>query len=272
MHEVEAALANIRNAWMAGRSALEHCPAEWRGAVEGGGETALAALAGHAAAVLFRTTPSTPLEPPPLLPALALPVMAERLRPVFRRILATKNGAAPLRQLIDLVTARGYGVHPADWLPSPGDDWVPDVYAPWLDWVRAESKAVAEAGGLTVENYSRRAWAERRVALARLRQTDPAAALSIIAAKAAAEPAERRLRLVEVLETRLSEVDASFLEGLANDRSERVQATARTFLARLGRISDGGDLAAELAEMVALGKVGLVNRRSRLVIKQVKTA
>ena len=222
--------------------------------------------------MLFRTTPSTPLEPRPLLPALALPVMAERLRPVFRRILATKNGAAPLRQLIDLVTARGYGVHPADWLPSSGDDWVPDVYAPWLDWVRAESKAVAEAGGLTVENYSRRAWAERRVALARLRQTDPAAALSIIAAKAAAEPAERRLRLVEVLETRLSEADASFLEGLANDRSERVQATARTFLARLGRISDGGDLAAELAEMVALGKVGLVNRRSRLVIKQVKTA
>ena len=33
--ELEASLARVRSAWMAGRSALEHCPAEWRGAVEG---------------------------------------------------------------------------------------------------------------------------------------------------------------------------------------------------------------------------------------------
>ena len=268
MHELEAALARVRSAWMAGRSALEHCPAEWRAAIEGShGEAALAALTGHATSVLFRTAPSSGLEPRPLVPALALPVMAEGLRPAFRRILAAKSGPSIERQLIDLVTARGYGVHPADWLPSPTDDWVPDIYAPWLDWVRTETKATAGQAGLTVENYERWAWAERRVALARLRDADPAAALLIIAAKAASEPAERRVRLLEILETKLSEADAGFLESLAKDRSERVQAMAAAYLARLGRTNDSAELATELAGMVALGKVGLINRRTRLAIK-----
>lgn len=268
MHELEASLARVRSAWMAGRSALEHCPAEWRDAIEGQrGEAALASLTGHATSVLFRYQPSTPLEPRPLLPALALPVMAEGLRPRFRRILSAKNGPSIERPLIDLIAARRYGVHPADWLPAPGDDWVPDIYAPWLDWVRAETGTKGEHAGLTVETYERWSWAERRVALAQLRATDPAAALVIIATKAPTEPAERRVRLLEILGTKLSEADAGFLESLAKDRSERVQAMARAYLARLGRTNDSADLATELAGMVALGKVGLINRRTRLVIK-----
>ncbi|HEX7923090.1 MAG TPA: DUF5691 domain-containing protein [Bradyrhizobium sp.] len=273
MHELEASLARVRGAWMAGRSALEHCPAEWRAAIEGKhGEAALAALTGHATAVLFRSAPSTTLESRPLLPALALPVLAESLRPRFRRILAAKGGSSIERQLIDLVASRGYCVHPADWLPSPQDDWVPDLYAPWLDWVRTETKAKVEQASLTTDNYERWAWAERRVALAQLRVVEPTAALAIIAAKAASEPAERRLRLLEILETKLSDADAAFLESLAGDRSERVQATARAYLARLGRISDTGDLAAELAAMVELGKIGLISRRRRLLIKPLKTS
>jgi len=273
MHELEASLARVRSAWMAGRSALDHCPAEWRAAVEGGhGEAALAALTGHATSVLFRNAPGTTLELRPLLPELALPVMAEDLRPRFRRVLAAKGGPSIERQLIDLVTARGYGVHPADWLPAPGDDWVPDIYAPWLDWVRSETKAAGEHASLTVENYDLWSWAERRVALAQLRVADPAAALAIISAKAASEPAERRVRLLEIIETKLSEADASFLESLAKDRSERVQAMARAYMARLGRTNDSADLASELAAMVELGKVGLINRRRRLVIKSLKTA
>jgi len=273
MHELEASLARVRSAWMAGRSALEHCPAAWRDAVEGRhGEAALASLTGHATSVLFRYQPSTPLEPRPLLPALALPVMAAGLRPRFRRILSAKSGPSIERPLIDLIAARGYGVHPADWLPAPGDDWVPDIYAPWLDWARAETREKGEHAGLTVETYERWSWAERRVALAQLRDTDPAAALAIIAAKAATEPAERRVRLLEILGTKLAEADAGFLEGLVKDRSERVQAMARAYLARLGRSSDSADLATELAGTVALGKVGLINRRTRLAIKSLNNA
>jgi hypothetical protein len=273
MHELEASLARVRSAWMAGRSALEHCPAEWRDAIEGQhGEAALASLTGHATSVLFRCQPGTPLEPRPLLPALASPIMTEGLRPRFRRILLAKDRPLIERHLIDLIAARGYSVHPADWLPSPHDDWIPDRYAPWLDWVRAETRAKGEHAGLTVETYEHWSWAERRVALAQLRGTDPAAALFIIAAKALTEPAERRVRLLEILGTRLSEADAGFLESLAKDRSERVQAMARAYLARLGRSNDGADLATELADTVALGKVGLINRRTRLVIKSLNIA
>ena len=274
MRELEASLARICSAWMAGRSALEHCPEEWRNAVEGQhGEAALASLTGHATWVLFRAAPSTPLEPRPLLPALSLPVMADALRPRFQRILsAQKSGSSIERHLVDLVTARGRSVHPADWMPSPRDDWTPDMYAPWLDWVRTESKAKPADSTLTIESYEHWPWAQRRVALVELRGVDPAAALAIITAKAAAEPAERRARLLEILEVKLSGADAAFLEGLANDRSERVQAMARAYLARLGQTVDAGDLATELTGMLELGKVGLINRRTRLVIKQLKTS
>jgi hypothetical protein len=273
MQELEASLARVRSAWMAGRSALDHCPAEWREAVAGQhGEAGLAALTGHATSVLFRNVPGTALEPRPLLPALALPVIAEPLRPRFRRILTAKGGPSIERHLIDFIAARGYCVHPADWLPSPTDDWVPDLYAPWLDWVRAETTAKADQTALTAETYDRWSWAERRAELARLRLADPTAALSIIAAKAASEPAERRIRLLDILESRLSEADAEFLESLATDRSERVQAMAQAYLARLGKVADTGDLATELADTVTLGKVGLIKRRTRLVIKSLNNS
>ena len=186
--------------------------------------------------------------------------------------MAAQKGSPSLeRPLIDLVTARGYAVHPADWMPSPRDDWAPDVYAPWLDWVRAET-ATTPASAFGLDTYNQWPWAERRVALAALRERDPAAARAIIAAKALAEPAERRLKLVEILETNLSEEDAEFLESLANDRSDRVQALARACLARLGRQGDTAALTAELAEMLEIGKVGLLRRRTQLVIKTLKSA
>src|SRR6202012_4009009 len=129
-------------AWMAGRPASEHCPQEWRGAIEGAdSECALAALAGHATAVLFRPTPSAPPERRPLLPRLGLPPLPEPLRPQGRRWMAAqKRGTLIERQFIDFVAGRGYTLHPADWMPSPRDDWTPVAYAPWVDWIRGEDK------------------------------------------------------------------------------------------------------------------------------------
>ena len=89
MPELALSLAQLRGAWMAGRSALEHCPAEWRDAIglgraestgagaDSDAECALAALAGHATMVLFRPAPAAPLAPRPLLPVLALPTIPE---------------------------------------------------------------------------------------------------------------------------------------------------------------------------------------------------
>lgn len=271
MGDVESSLARIRGAWTAGGSALDHCPAEWRSAVSGdAAECALIALAGHAGAVMFRPAPASPIEPRPLLPALALPVVPEAVRSRLRRVLTRKTTASLERPLVELVSARGFAMHPADWMPSSRDDWAPDLYAPWLDWTSGEDKG-EPVSDLTVETYDQWSWAERRVELAALRRRDPGAARAIIAAKAATEPAERRLKLIELLEANLSTEDGEFLASLANDRSDRVRAVASAYLARIGWQTDLDALATELAEMLEMQKVGLIKRRNQLAIKPLKT-
>jgi hypothetical protein len=183
--------------------------------------------------------------------------------------LAAKGEEARIRGLIGLVAARGYAVHPADWIPGPRDDWAPAIYAPWLAWAACEKPAADR--GFDLETYGDWSWAERRAALGRLRAQDPAAAREIIAAKAASEPAERRLALVQILERRLEDADSPLLERLAEDRADRVQALARRLLARLGRRSGDPALAAELAGMVSFGKVGILRRRFQLALQPLKT-
>jgi hypothetical protein len=271
MGDVESSLARIRSAWTAGGSALDHCPAEWRDAVSGdAAECAMIALAGHAGAVMFRPAPASPIEPRPLLPALPLPIVPEAVRPRLRRALTRKSAASIERPLVELVTARGFAMHPADWMPASRDDWAPDLYAPWLDWISGENRSEA-ASDLTIDTYDQWSWAERRVELAALRRRDPAAARAIIVAKAATEPAERRLKLIELLEANLSPSDGEFLASLANDRSDRVRALASACLARIGWQTDLDALATELAEMIEVQKVGLIKRRTQLSIKPLKT-
>ena len=273
MHDLEAALARLRGAWMAGRSASEYCPPEWRGAIaDGDSEGALAAIAGHAAAVLFHPAPTTPSEPRALLPRLALPTLPEPLRPQARRLMATQKGKAPAeRHVVDFIAARGYVQHPADWMPSARDDWTPDVYAPWLDWIRGEDKPFPPPS-FALETYEQWSPTMRRAALAALRARDPEVARAIVAAKAASEPAERRVTLIESLEIGLSDQDAECLEALANDRSDRVQALARLYLARLGRQADADSLARELADMLEVGKSGMWRRHTQVTIGALKNA
>ena len=277
MLELEQALSQARAAWMAGRSAVGHCPPDWREAIGEGpaGEAALAALVAHATQAVFRPlAPALTLRP--LLPQLPAPQPSPEARSRLRRLLALKGEEAGKRALVRLVAARGHVMHPADWMPGPRDDWAPEVYAPWLAWAASE-KAIARAHTLSgetlsaEETYGDWTWAERRARLAAMRRTDPAAARTIIVAKAGSEPAERRLKLVELLEQGLAAEDVPFLESLASDRSDQVKALARRLLARLGRGVGDGELAAELAGMIELTKVGLIRRRRRLELKGLKT-
>src|SRR5262245_21950290 len=96
MRELEASLAQIRNAWLAGRSALEQAPAQWREVLGDGDELALVALAGHATDVLTRQSPGALLVERPLLPALSAPHIPAALRPRFRRLLATPKNQPSL--------------------------------------------------------------------------------------------------------------------------------------------------------------------------------
>lgn len=256
---------------MSGRGAADYAPAAWRDAVgQGvGSEAALVALAGQALQVLFRPA-APPLTPRALLPTLSSPTPPEATRARIRRILATRRteegGAAPL---VRFLAARGYVMHPADWLPRATDDWTPAVYAPWVAWAASEAKA--SLSSLTADNWDDWPWAERRVALIALRRAEPAAARALIAAKAGGEAAERRLKVLEILEERLSSDDASVLGGFAGDRSERVQALIRRLLARLGQGEGDVSSAQELAAMMELGRVGLIKRRNQLKLRPLKT-
>jgi hypothetical protein len=270
--DLEDALPRLRAAWMAGRSAVDQAPAAWRETLGDGpaAEAALAALAGHALQAVFRPTAPGRLTPRPLLPRLAAPTPSAAARSRIRRLLAGKADEARIRGIVQLAAARGYVLHPADWTPDARDDWAPAVYAPWLAWAASE-RAEAPAGTLTADNYEDWPWAERRAALAALRRNNQAAAGAIVAARAGREPAERRLKLVELLEDGLSATDIPFLESLAGDRSDRVRAEARRLLARLGHGASDAELAAELAGLVEIARVGLIRRRTQLKLVKLKT-
>jgi hypothetical protein len=271
MDELEEALASMQTAWLAGRSALDAVPPAWRNAT-GRDEIAALALAGHAAEVLSYPVPSTVLREIPLLPALAVALLPDAFRGRFRRLLALirKDGALE-SALIAFVLSRGYAAHPADWMPGVRDDWVPDVYGPWLDWVRTDQSRVAPDEIITPDNYDHWSWQDKRRRLADLRISDPAAAREIIAAKAASEPADRRLILAGLLGAGLSELDVPFLEVLAGDRSVRVQALAAGLLGRLGRGAGNTAFAEELAASVELRSAGLLLRRKKLFFVELKT-
>lgn len=272
MPEVESQLARIRAAWMAGRGAADQTPPAWREAVGdgAGAEAALAALTGQALQMLFR--PVAPgLQPRALLPALTAPTPPEAARPRIRRILAARRSEdGGDRSLVLFLAARGYAMHPADWLPRATNDWAPALYAPWLAWAASEI-ATASADALTAETYDSWPWAERRASLVAMRRGDAGGARAIIAARAGAEPAERRLKLLEVLEQGLSADDAPVLETFASDRSDRVQALVRRLLARLGRGAGDPALAQELSAMVELARIGLLKRRTQLKLMPLKT-
>ena len=271
MIDLEDALASMRTAWLAGRPGLEAVPVAWRQAIRGD-EIAALALAGHASEVLACPVPSTALQERALLPRLSMPVLPDAHRGRFRRLLESKRKDALLESaLISFLLTRGYAAHPADWMPDARDDWAPEAYGPWLDWVRADVSRVAQDEIITTENYEQWSWQDRRRALAEMRMSDPVAARDIIAAKAATEPAERRLVLVGLLATGLSANDAQFLEGLAGDRSSRVQALATGLLGRLGHGAGNVVLAAELAASVELRNAGILSRRKRLCFVELKT-
>ncbi len=260
--ELEAALGALRGAWMAGRPAAEVAPAAWCEVAGAGtkGELALAAIAGQALEVAFRLRPASPPEERPPLPRLGLPVLSDGAREVARRLMDSLRTEADKARLIGLLLARGRVMHPADWMPAAGDEWLPDVYGSWLDWLRGA--VASSAPSLTEATWHEWPWRACRAELRRLRRADPAAARALIAARAPSEPAEHRVQILELLADALTEEDASLLAAFANDRSPRAKEIASSLLARLGTGSDEATRAAEqeLAGFFTLRRVLLMQR------------
>ncbi len=269
----------VMTRWTMGGQAAGLAPAPWKDAVGGTdsdeGELRLLALTGQYLGLCVAPTPATTLTKVPDIPPLTLPLLPDAQAPLARRCLKALKDSGQQRDLIYLLAARGYAIHPADWMPSRHDDAVPDAYAPWRDWAERQAVTVVSTqeahDELTEANWSDWWPAARRIALSQIRARDPARATALLAAKAAGEGAEARLRLVECLLPGLSEADIPYLESLSTDRAPKIKALAATLLARLGRGTGTGEDAAELAGFFEFQTKGLLRRTRVLVARPTKT-
>ncbi len=209
----------------------------------------------------------------PPLPLLDMPILTEPVRPLFRAAMRAADSVSWKLHVVVLAASRGFVAHPLDWMPDDGDS-APTVYAPWLDWqAAAAGRARPASERLSAENWEEFFPAARRNAVAEMRRSEPAAALALLASKAAAEPAETRLALVEQLRIGLSLADAPYLESLASDRSLKVRQLAARLLARIGVSVPGAAAeAAELAGLIEQSRAGLIRRRTVFAPAKLKSS
>jgi hypothetical protein len=265
--------------WTMGGQAVGLAPSAWTN-VLGSGESSeaelrLLALTGQYLGLCVAPTPATALTAVSDIPPLTLPLVPSALAPLARRCLKALKESNGQRDLITLLAARGYAMHPADWMPSRHDDSVPEAYAPWRDWAEGQAGMAAPSQSahdeLNEANWGDWWPAARRMALSQIRLRDPARATALLAAKAAGEGAEARLRLVECLLPGLSEGDVPYLESLSTDRAPKIKALAASLLARLGRGTGTGEDAAELAGFFEVKTKGLLRRTRILGARPIKT-
>ncbi|WP_444931636.1 DUF5691 domain-containing protein [Microbulbifer sp. SSSA002] len=286
IQEEQLLLERLQQRWMVGSDLpieLDALPASWHPLFEDLAEehfalAAIALLSQHQSA-LYQPQTAEELRDFPLLPELNKPVLPYPMRAHFRRVSGSlqSHSTEQIGLLLQLMLQRGYIAHPADWLPSSSDEGLPGVYLPWSQWVANEQSAIDEKEALTEENWDDWYPASRLVKLREMRFSNPAAALALIQTCAAGEPAEKRLRIVQVLTIRLSEADTEYLQSLLKDRSQKVVRLASQYLSRLGQAPElEGNAqtvssAQELAEFYELKNKGLVNKQPQLLPRKLKS-
>ncbi|WP_182869212.1 DUF5691 domain-containing protein [Rhodopirellula sp. JC639] len=248
----------LKGCWMIGGSAVGKTPASWRAAVQDdpNPELAILALAGQAMQFALQATPGGELKVTPTLPALSLPTPPPQARQHFRHLIRIiKITESQTADVMHLLAARGYVVHPADYMPK-SFHLLPDVYGSWASWQNAEQESdkTGEHDQINADNWD--AWmpAERRAALSVLRRTQPEAARQLIADKAPTVPAAERLRIIETIGEALCEEDQSLLEGFSKDRSAKVRRLVEQYLARIGAAEDEAAEVAEFADFFSVAK------------------
>lgn len=268
MHEIAAQIEDAKARWMTGGSAEAACPAGWKDALGEMPDLGLLLLAGQFTHLAMRPVPGGPLKERAPLPPLALPALPDRLRPDFRRLLASKSVSDS--DVVRLIAARGYAVSPIDWMPGANDRGLPEVYTPWLDWLA--ERPGHEEDAPTAETWEMWSPQARLAHVERLRKIDPDAGRSLIQSVAPALAAEPRLRLVSSLAIGLGDADVPFLTGLQSDKSGKVQALATGLLARLGQAKADAEAAAEMAGFFEKAKAGFLSRRVIVTAAKLKNA
>lgn len=271
------ALGPVLTRWTTGGAAAPAAPKAWRATIADSGagpELGLLALAGHLLGTMSMTEPPAELTTLPDLPALPLPTLPDALRPLSRRLVLATRDADQRGAMLELLAARGWTMHPGDWMPLAGDEATPEAYAAWRDWAAlADGTEAATRTGeaLTGESWDDFGPAGRAAAFARLRRADPGAARILLESRIGSEPAESRLRLVQIVSDGLCDDDRPLLETLLADRAPKVKALATSLLARLGRGGGAADDAAELAAFFAIENRGLLRRTRILAPRTLKT-
>ena len=253
-------ITKCKGRWSVGGSALSEVPgSDFESLVGDASDAELRLLGsvGHALRVCHRPSPPGAVEYLSKLPELDWPVLSESLRGYFRRALMHIGSSKPLQlDLVHLAAARGYVVHPADWLPTKRHEKLPEIYAPWVDWLASEQddRAAEAPNTLTEETWANFMPAERCRLLVEMRKQDPDQARVLIASKAPGELAPHRLDLVQILETGLSQSDAEFVADLENDRSIKVALYAKKLQLRLGLLEESEQDIQELVDFLEVRK------------------
>lgn len=286
--QIERFATQLKKRWSIGDAgAVEEAqlPPSWRPLLQGmeGAQRRLSLLAllGQCQQFLYR--PTTPeLSGDSDLPRLSCTTLPDRLRPAFRRLL--EQNSIEKGSLLQLMARRGYGAHPADWLPDSGagECDLPELYAPWLRWVSRGIDAWDDAQGevvpLSESSWEDYAPAERLALFVEMRRRVPTEARELLRIRAQSEPAERRLRLLESMKINLGPEDADYLRSLEKDRSQKVRLVALQLLSRLGAVDAGPEaIEAEdietdrLSEGFQVKKTGLLKRGLAVVPSKLKT-
>lgn len=184
------------------------------------------------------------------LPGLSLPTMSQAAREAFRAVLAYEAPSAngSVRDTLALIEARGYTVHPCDWIPDfrwfyAGDH--PAIYQPWSDYLSERGFTRFHRGNtLTPDNCGHFAQRERAAAFSDLVRRDDPHRLACAKAIVVSQPAGVRAQL-------LNEVNAGgafsglypwqvrFIREFLDDKAASVSKTARALLDRgSGRVSE----------------------------------
>ncbi|RAJ38928.1 hypothetical protein K353_04028 [Kitasatospora sp. SolWspMP-SS2h] len=212
--------------------------------------------------------PAPAVEPPAPAPADPRPALPEAAARRLAVLLGTRSGHGTTANLAELLPqwlaaarARGYRLPPAlvpalldtararselrsdavtlagplgRWLAPHNPDWK------YVTRTAGDQDALDQPGELL---WQEGLFAERVTHLTRLRRTDPAAGLALLASTWGTERAEDRVLFLDSLQDGLSAADEEFLEAALSDRSKNVRATAAELLSTL----PGSALAARMA-------------------------
>ncbi|UWQ02838.1 hypothetical protein K3X44_05825 [Aliiroseovarius crassostreae] len=186
------------------------------------------------------------------LPDLGLPRMSPEARMAFAA--ALQNESAAIYDLLRLAAARGFTVHPRDWVPKPTDrPRYPDLYRPWAVWLAEKAYTrYSAAVPLTPENTQKFRRRARNQAFENLYRDDRAAAYDLLIRLAEIHDEDVRCDLLNEIGGRglfngNYPWDVPILKHFQNDPSEKV----RDFVTKRLQAMAGRETVGEVANRIA---------------------